>query len=214
MTNEEYLVRMTYLQKYFGHKLDDEINKLYWNRLKNVDTSTFSDSVKNIIDTFRPTQKVPFPLIVDFLEQSGETGDNAAERAIATIRDSVMSVGAYRSVDFGDPALHATIKSFGGWIAICGWGDEQWQMNRRNFIQAYKSALTRKEDVCHLSGISEKANGYLADPVSIVKFGKFFEADKLEDKTQDTEQAKENMKIVSTIAERMTALGYDPNEPF
>jgi hypothetical protein len=46
-------------------------------------------------------------------------------------------------VDFGDPALHATIKNFGGWPEVCSWGNlGEWKYRDKSFVEAYEAACS------------------------------------------------------------------------
>lgn len=70
--------------------------------------------------------------------------------------------GAYRSVEFDDPLINATVRSLGGWTAFC-WKDseELHKWTKKDFVQTYVTFLKSGVggELCgHLAGECEKEN--------------------------------------------------------
>jgi hypothetical protein len=159
MNRNEFVTAMIPLQKYFGKNLEPEVFELYWMRLGKITVEIFNKMTANLIDTYRSTSQNPFPLISDFLSAVGLSGENRAQAAVTAVKNAVEKWGAWYSVDFGDPALHAVINRFGGWPEICSWGNSgQWQYNEKKFIDAYESAVSCGESSSPVEGNFEIGN--------------------------------------------------------
>jgi hypothetical protein len=82
---------------------------------------------------------------------------------MSAISKIISKHGAYKSVDFGSDAVHDTIDRFGGWVAVCGWSQEEWNINEGRFMAVLKSSLkfNGKNQTRYLCGVFEKTNGFL-----------------------------------------------------
>lgn len=159
MTEESFKIQLAYLQKIYG-AIDDDVYRNYWEILKKYSDNEFSGMITNIIKTFVPTSSVKFPLIPHFLKAIGVDNETICQLAISTVKKSIRTVGNWRSVSFGDTALHETIERFGGWIKICDWGDKEWSINEGRFLKSYESERMSilESGPDHLKGICEIHN--------------------------------------------------------
>lgn len=141
---------MTMLMKLFSHSIDKDSLNLYWQVLKHISDEEFSDSVKMVVSTFKPTQNCQFPVPADFLTKFNNKQKDVVRRVV----NAIESYGSYADIDFGDPALHATIGRFGGWVEVCKWTYKDWEMKSKQFESCYEG--------CLLSGASgsERLLGY------------------------------------------------------
>lgn len=159
MKKENFLSAFVSLQKYFGKSLEDSVINLYWMVLKKLSDEQFEKSVENIINTFHPTSTVPFPLVSDFVCSLGISGENRAQSAVLAIKKASESFGAYKTVDFGDNALHAVINRFGGWPEISHWSNQgKWEFQEKNFMKAYIAAFECGEKSPPCQGLFELEN--------------------------------------------------------
>ncbi|MGW8324139.1 MAG: DUF6475 domain-containing protein [Desulfobacterales bacterium] len=139
MKEESFKVKFAYLQKIYGKALDKDVYAMYWEQLKEYDEETFHVMVTNLVKTFIPTTQVPFPLLPHFLKACGDDIDNRSQNALTALKSTIKQIGNWKSVSFGDRALHATIERFGGWIKICEWSQDNWNYNEKRFIQCYEA---------------------------------------------------------------------------
>lgn len=58
------------------------------------------------------------PMPGDLVRKLQGTHTERAMLAWGKVHDAMSSVGAYRSVVFDDPAIHATIEDLGGWVKV------------------------------------------------------------------------------------------------
>jgi len=160
MANKRIIVEvLTKMQEYFGKTLKPDIIEIYIEHLAGMNEDKFKTASARIMLEFEQTSVKPFPLIRDFLLMSGEDIKSKAINVITAVKRAAENLGQYESVDFGDPALHSVIRRYGGWIEIVMWGEKDWQLHERNFIEAYKSAVLSelKENYC--KGLHEISNG-------------------------------------------------------
>lgn len=172
MDNPLFISSMAYLQKIYGKTIDDEVIAIYWQHLEKLTNEQFKAAMASLCASFVPTSTVPFPLIPHFLKAIGQDDETKAVDMVRIVRNAAEGLGAYETVNFHDPALHATINRFGGWVEVCSWDEERWEMNTRNFIAAYKSAKAAGAYAPQLVGIHEatnKFNGF--SPQKLIEMG-------------------------------------------
>jgi len=172
MNKDKYRENIAGLQIVLGRQITDKAIELYWNVLNFMSDEDFERATRRLTTEFKPTSANPFPVPANFIESSGASLEDRAQLAIATVKKAIMRHGRYSSVDFGDAALHNTISRFGGWVAICGWNDQDWQINTKSFIAAYNAFDKHCEIDApkYLPGIVEMENGntfegYVPTPV-------------------------------------------------
>jgi hypothetical protein len=163
MKKEIFAECIGFLQAQFGKADDDRVKGLYM-ALKNLTDEQMRDATKRILKGFAPTSACPFPVPSHFITASGSGPKTKAQNLMAMLSAAVHKVGAYRSVDFGSPTLHAVIKRFGGWPAICRWGQDEWNINEGRFLAALENAVDYDENGGdHLAGIYELQNGNVTE---------------------------------------------------
>lgn len=160
MNENTFKSNFVLLEKLYGKNIDVEIVKLYWNHFKSISDEKFNHICEQIRLSFVPSSTVPFPTIAHFVEISGIGGENRARQAVKALVNAIWKGSAYRSVSFGDPALHETIERFGGWPHMAKNCDaEWWQFNEKNFIACYESSY--QSGACYqlkCKGICEEEN--------------------------------------------------------
>lgn len=96
----------------------------------------------------------------ELLELAHGTKDDAAALAWAQVMKAMKRFGRYASIDFGDPAIHAAIRSMGGWSLLCLGRLEDLHYRRRDFIDGHRLYSERgvtDEDARHIAGLDECA---------------------------------------------------------
>lgn len=159
MERSSFMASMVSLQAYFRKTITDPVLDMYYKNLKQYADEIFAHALIKIFHNFHPSSTVPFPLIADFMEAIGDTAENRAQLAVIAVKRAAESIGSYRSVDFGDPALHATINRFGGWPEIANWANHgKWEFQEKNFMRAYISAYESGEEAPPVMGHFEMDN--------------------------------------------------------
>lgn len=79
---------------------------------------------------------------------------------------AISQVGAYQTLDLGDPIAHAAIQSLGGWVKFCQSGVDELPFLQKRFCDFYRTYTSRgvEDAPKRLAGISDTDNaarGYL-----------------------------------------------------
>lgn len=115
----------------------------------------------------RPDKWMPSPGELRQLAGDTSHGDRAV-LAFQTLKTHCSRVGAFRSVDFDDPLINATVRNLGGWQRACEMPESEFDTwYRKDFCAVYEMFCrtgASPEMVQHLAGESERhnrANGFL-----------------------------------------------------
>lgn len=154
MTEQLFKTSIAYLTSMYS-KITDDFYKILWDALKKYSDEEFKQMVSGIVTSFVPTSQVPFPLPPHFLKATTTEPNNRAIIAVKMLKNATGRVGPYKSVSFGDRALHETINHFGGWIEVCKWHDEEWGFKEKKFIETYLVYLKFDFGAKKLIGIAE-----------------------------------------------------------
>jgi hypothetical protein len=158
MNEKTFKAQIAFMSSIFGHQLTDENYKIYWELFKPYSDADFNQMCTNLLKSFSPTSQVPFPVPAHFLQSIAAAGRNRARMAVNAIINAAGRIGPYRSISFGDRALHATIYRFGGWAEMCNWSQDDWKFQERNFIESYEAQQSLNSGPDHLPGICEYEN--------------------------------------------------------
>lgn len=103
------------------------------------------------------------PTPAELRELSGEM--KPTERSIhafMALERAVVRVGGYRTVNFDDPILNATVRALGGWDQVCQTTEREWNTFFRNrFMETYRalaSSGVSDEQASVLAGIHDETN--------------------------------------------------------
>lgn len=105
------------------------------------------------------------PTVVELRDLAGELSPQGrAVLAWGILEKTVLLVGGYKSVDFDDPCLNATVRNLGGWERICEMpADEFDKWLRKDFERTYQTLLrtgVSREAAAPLTGIHDRTNGF------------------------------------------------------
>lgn len=123
---------------------------------------SINDIAKAIARAIRECKFMPKP--AELRELAGAI--NWKQRAILAwdaLDAAVVAHGYYRSVDFDDPVINATVRNMGGWQAVCDKPADEWQtFFRNNFERIYLllcATGVSKEQAAPLTGHYASING-------------------------------------------------------
>jgi hypothetical protein len=83
------------------------------------------------------------PRPADFVRELSGTFTDRALISWARVSRAMSEVGAYATVDFGDPIIHATVRELGGWTAICRVTNDEQQFLQKRFCDFFRTYTTR-----------------------------------------------------------------------
>lgn len=144
----------------------------YWLGLRDLPLAAVQEAVGKAMATarFMPTPR-------DLRDLAGVMGvDQRALVAWNAVKRAIRAVGSYRSVDFDDPVVNATVRTLGGWLRLCGTdSDEMDRFVAKDFQRVYRelSSLKPHQDLTrYLPGVFESGGDLtLAEPPARVACG-------------------------------------------
>lgn len=143
----------------YGKRLSDGVIALYWQGLQDYDLAAVREALGKHLRN--PDVGQFMPKIADIIRMlQGSTADSAFA-AWAKVDRAVRCVGAWESVVFDDPLIHAVITAMGGWGWLNKQDDVAWPHVARNFEVAYRGFKARGEVPAypsHLIGMTEAHN--------------------------------------------------------
>lgn len=113
------------------------------------------------------------PKPADLVRELQGTQTDRSLLAWGKVYEAIRHVGAYESVVFDDPAIHAAVEDVGGWVAICRSSVDELPHLQRRFCAGYK-AYAQRPDMGHpprligeFEAINRTNNKRVAAPVYV-----------------------------------------------
>lgn len=85
------------------------------------------------------------PKPADIVRQLQGTTTDRALVAWGKVYEAMCSVGAYQSVAFDDPAIHAAVGDMGGWTTVCRMPLDELPHTQRRFCELHRAYTGRGE---------------------------------------------------------------------
>lgn len=85
------------------------------------------------------------PKPADVVKALQGTKTDRARSAWGKVMDAMQRVGAYQSVCFDDPVIHAVIEDVGGWIGLCRSEFDQLSYTEHRFCESYRAYAGRAD---------------------------------------------------------------------
>ena len=100
------------------------------------------------------------PMPADIVKHLHGTQTDRSLMAWGKVLEGIQRVGAYQSVGFDDPAIHAAVEDLGGWTTICRSTMQELPHLQRRFTEAHRAYSGRQSFPfpAYLIGESEAAN--------------------------------------------------------
>lgn len=158
------------ISKVYGRSLSPDVLDLWIECLKPFAFEAVKDAMGQFVQT---ESRMPVP--ADILKILQGALQDRALSALIKVETAVLRHGAYATVVFDDPAIHAVISGLGGWIRLCGLTDAEWVWWRKDFRERYillaRTGLADVESPGFLPGIFELGNieaGYPPGPPAMI----------------------------------------------
>lgn len=129
--------------------------KVYWQALQDLTIEEFSRAAETAMNGCK---WMPKPVELRGLLE-GVPLDARIAQTWEVLLASMRRVGAYGSVNFGDPVLHATVRAMGGWQSLCR-RESEWlaTFGKADFAKTYRAlwdAPLAADQARHLEGQTE-----------------------------------------------------------
>ena len=158
-TDKRFLFVMGILAEEFGQEAGEFKIKIYAKALEDIPVEDIERAAWDIIQT-RTTAS--FPKVAEIRERLKGRTEDIAVIALDKLERAMARIGAYKSVQFDDPLIHACVSSLGGWPRLCQMDLDEWKWVKRDFEKIYRAFATRPLDSLQiperLAGIAELSN--------------------------------------------------------
>lgn len=162
---KSFVIAMQALCAAFGRRADEPLLEAYWLGLRQL---PLPDVQRAIAQAIAESEHMPRP--AHLRKMLGHLSpEMRAVRAWGAVLQAIESVGAYSSVDLGDPAAHAAIRQLGGWPRLCRLTDRELGFAARDFERAYQAHCASPggaQTVGHLPGVHERTNALSGHPAA------------------------------------------------
>lgn len=165
------------LSSFRNLNIKEDTLDLWFQLLDDMSDNDFMVAIKKICTETR--EIYPTTNIVALIrEQFKVDNESMALLAWQSVLGAIESFGSYETVSFQDRAIHSAIDLIGGWIELCSMTTEEEQWKKKDFIQAYKAVINRKDHPEKLAGRLEIDNAskglteYIPKPKQISDNGK------------------------------------------
>ena len=129
MTIQDFNMIFGKFVNYYGaEKMNREKQELYYLALKDLSREEFMNGFVRLI---KDREYTNFPSIAEIRKYSLWLKEEDIETRIHIAKEklkyAIKIFGAYQSVAFDDPNIHAVIDSLGGWIKVCTMEEEEFE---------------------------------------------------------------------------------------
>ncbi len=112
---------------------------VWWNACQNYSYEQVSKALNaHAVD---PDKGQFAPKVADIIRILAGTKTDRSIIAWGIVHGAMSDVGAYRDVDFGDSAIHATIMDMGGWAKLCRTDLNDLSYTQHKFCEGYRAYL-------------------------------------------------------------------------
>lgn len=169
----EFAEVMNATAELYARTLSASALALYWSALQDIELRELRAAVSSHINNPDTGQFMPKP--ADIRKALGGTTADAALMAWAKVLKAAKSIGAYDTVTFDDPFIHATIADMGGWPSICHTTEDELPFTEKAFVAKYRVYRARPADQLSfppkLTGLIDQHNipqGHEASGVTMI----------------------------------------------
>ena len=108
---------LTACAELYSRSLSEGAIALWWEALRRFDVEQVEHAFRACIESPEAGQFMPKP--ADLIRAMEGTSTDRSLLAWGEVYEAMSTVGAYRSVQFSDPAIHAAVSDMGGWVKLC-----------------------------------------------------------------------------------------------
>ncbi len=162
MNLQEFNIVFKKIVDYYGSsKLTKEKQELYYLALRDLSKEEF---LNGFIRMIRDREYTNFPSIAEIRKYGLWLKEEDVEVRIhiakEKLKQAIKVFGAYQSVAFDDPNIHAVIDSLGGWVKVCIMKEEELEkFITFEFRKIYKVYLRSSYNInSRYTGLHDKEN--------------------------------------------------------
>lgn len=154
-----------------GKSISEGAMTLWWQALERFEIEQVEAALRRCVEDPDGGQFMPKP--ADLIKRLDGTATDRSLIAWGKVLDAMQRVGAYASVAFDDPAIHAAIVDIGGWTQTCRGEVSELPFLQRRFCDAHKAYSARGafDYPARLVGVHEADNalkGHATQPPVLI----------------------------------------------
>jgi hypothetical protein len=155
----KFLEVLAGVHDFYGKELSSFAGQVWWQAMAGFDLEQATKALSaHLMDADRG-QFMPKP--ADIVRQLQGTHADRSLVAWGKVLEAMRRVGAYQSVAFDDPAIHAAIMDMGGWPTVCRSEIDDLPFLQKRFCDLHRVFAQRASGgyLGHLAGEYEAING-------------------------------------------------------
>jgi hypothetical protein len=138
---ERFVETLSACADLYGKTLGEPALRIWWQTMERFDFREFDRALRRCIESPDTGQFMPKP--ADVIRHIDGSSSDRALVAWGRVFDAMSRVGAYSSVDFAEPAIHAAIVDLGGWVKLCRSEEDELPFIQKRFCDAYRTYSSR-----------------------------------------------------------------------
>ncbi|MBA3590355.1 DUF6475 domain-containing protein [Methylibium sp.] len=161
---KRFAMSLTAMSELYGKSISEGAQLLWWRSLERFDIEQVEKAFEQAVQNPESGQFMPKP--ADLIRAMQGTQTDRSLIAWGKALDAMQRVGAYTSVCFDDPAIHAAIEDIGGWPKLCRSTHDELPHVQRVFCQTYRAYAARPDFTypARLVGVHEAENALAGKP--------------------------------------------------
>lgn len=133
---DRFSMALTACAELYGRSVSEGAMSLWWQALERFDIEQIEKAFRLAVESPDGGQFMPKP--ADLIKRLEGTATDRSLLAWGKLYDAMARVGAYTSVAFDDPAIHAAVQDMGGWQKLCRTPTEELPFIQRRFTEAHR----------------------------------------------------------------------------
>ena len=166
----EFTATLIKIGELYGKAISEILTDLYWQSLKCFEWQDVKRAFEAHIHNADSGQYFPKP--ADLVRLIEGTGATKALQAWTKVYKAILQIGAYQSVVFDDPLIHAVLEDLGGWVKLCATSVKDLPFRANEFQKRYMMFVNNapKSYPKYCCGITEMVNAINGYTVGSVLF--------------------------------------------
>lgn len=140
---QRFSMALTACAELYGKTVSEGAMTLWWQALERFDLAQVERAFRLAVESPDTGQFMPRP--ADIIKRIDGTSADRGLIAWGQVLGAMSRVGAYQSVAFDDPAIHAAIQDLGGWVKLCREESDDLPFVQRRFTDAYRAYVGRPD---------------------------------------------------------------------
>lgn len=136
-----FTMALAAMSELYGKSVSEGAALLWWKALERFDIEQVEKAFAKAVQNPEGGHFMPKP--ADLIRELEGTRTDRAREAWGRAFDAMQRVGAYQSVVFDDPVIHAVIEDLGGWTKACRSDMSELSYFEHRFCEAYRAYASR-----------------------------------------------------------------------